>query len=389
MLVNFVIVLTLLIGFCGLAIDVGMLELKKVQLQNAADAAVLGAVYEHGRGNTNWQSGGIADAGLNGFTNGVNNVTVTISNPPTSGSFSGNNNAVQAVVTQQVGTTFISSSSRLTAQAVSLLPQSSCLVYLLYNTLNISGSSSFKSACSVYIGSSITEDSSSSIQAANFDVISSAGSSTLSGSTQPLPQFNYPVQSDPLARITQPVFSACNFNVAYTQSVPRSISPGTYCNNSIECSNSTLTLQSGLYIITGGVDWNNCKVSGTGVTLFLTSGGGSNFESFQANNATVSLSAPTDTSQGAIPGILIFTDRAWSGSAQDVQWINSTYSGDGVWYSTNTGILISNCQSISGVNYLGFVVNNMSISGSKINAPYTNSPAALASSSSTSVGLAE
>ena len=128
MLVNFVIVLTLLIGFFGLAIDVGMLELKKVQLQNAADAAVLGAVYEHGRGNANWESGGIADAGLNGFTNGVNDVTVTISNPPASGSFSGNKNAVQAVVTQVVGTTFIRSSPKLIAQAVSLLSTPARLV---------------------------------------------------------------------------------------------------------------------------------------------------------------------------------------------------------------------------------------------------------------------
>lgn len=389
MLVNFVIVLTLLIGFCGLAVDVGMLELKKVQLQNAADVAVLGVVYEHGRDSTKWESGGIADAGLNGFTNEVNNVTLTISNPPTNGSFSGNNNAVQAVVTQQVETTFTSSSSKLTAQAVSLLPQASCLVYFLYDTFNISGSSSFKSACSVYIDSSITKDSSSSIQASSFDVISSAGSSTLNGSTQPFPQFNYPVQNDPLACITQPVFSVCNFNVTYTQSTPRTPNPYTYYNNSIQCSNSTLTLQAGLYSIAGGTNWNNCKVSGTGVTLFLTSGGGSNFRSFRANNATVSLSAPTDNSQGAIPGILISTDRAWSGSAQDVQWINSTYNGDGIWYSTNIGTLVSNCPNINGVNYLGFVVNNMNISGSKINAAYANSPAALASSSSTPVGLAE
>ena len=401
MLVNFVIVLSLLIGFCGLAIDVGMLELKKVQLQNAADAAVLGAVYEHGRGTTNWKKdGGLADAGLNGFTNAVNNVTVAIYNPPASGSFSSNTNAVQAVVTQQVGPSFMGGSYTLAAQAVSLLPPPPCLMYLLSttanNTLNISANSTLTSACSVYIGLNINEDSSSTITTTGsntgFNVVGSASSSNLNGGTTPTPTFNYPVRSDPLAAIVQPVFSGCDFNGAANNNVSRTLSPGTYCNNSIQCSgNATLTLNAGLYIVTGGVNWSHCTIMGTGVTLFLTQGGGYHFNQFNVTSSTVQLSAPTDNPQGnppGIPGILLFMDRSWQGGNQDVQLHHSNYNGDGIFYSLNTGMQIESTP-MSSSNYMGFVVNNLQIQSSTVNAPYANAPIALVGSSSAPAGLVE
>ena len=388
MLVNFVLVLTVLIGVCGLAIDVGMLELKKVQLQNAADAAVLSAVYQYEDGDPNWKTGGMADAGLNGFTNGASGVTVVINNPPTSGSFAGNSSAVQATVTQQVATSFIASSLMLSAQAVSLLPP--CMIYLLSttadNTLN-SVVSTFTATCSVYVGRNIQEDAHSSLEAASFHVTGPASGSNLNGGVQPMPTFDYTVANDPLATITQPVFASCTYTGNSDQNESRTLNPGTYCNQSIWCSNATLTLQPGLYIITGGVNWNQCQVSGTGVTLFLTSGGGSNFGQFQiTGNSSVSVSAPLTASQGSIPGILIFTDRAWSGGSQDVQWSHSTYKGDGVIYSVNTGVQLSNV-TMSGSNYLGFVINNLSISNSTVTAPYSNSP--IGASGSVPAGLAE
>ena len=381
----------LLIGFCGLAIDVGMLELKKVRLQNAADTAVLGAVYEYGRENANWKVGGTADAGLNGFTDGVNNVTVTISNPPTSGSFLNNRNALQATVTQQVGTGFTGSSYTLAAQAVSLLPPSTYLMSLLspstsVDTLSVSNSS-FTVKCSVYIARDI-QSSSSVLQATGCSVVGPSSSSTLSGSTQPAPVFNSAVQKDPLASTPQPVFSSCTFNGPNSQP-NRTLSPGTYCNKSINCSAATLTLLPGTYIITGGASWNNCtNISGTSVTPFLTKDSSSNFGQFVVTNSTVSLSAPVNSSSGGIPGILIFMDRAWSGSSLDLEWSGSTYKGDGIWYSTNTGVEISNSQ-VQGTNYLGIIVNNLTVANSSFNAPYANSPVALAGSSSASAGLAE
>jgi Flp pilus assembly protein TadG len=73
MLVLFACVLPVLILFCGLALDVGMLQLKQLQMQSAADAAALGAELQWER-TTNYTTAGYtaqaqADAAVNGFTN--------------------------------------------------------------------------------------------------------------------------------------------------------------------------------------------------------------------------------------------------------------------------------------------------------------------------------
>jgi uncharacterized membrane protein len=119
MIANFVLVLSLIMLFAGLAIDISSVQLRQVRAQAAADAAAIGASYEKARGNANWVSAGQADAALNGFTNGVNGAVVSIVNPPTGGSYSGNSSAIQATVTQTVTTTFM---ARFTAHPLPSRP---------------------------------------------------------------------------------------------------------------------------------------------------------------------------------------------------------------------------------------------------------------------------
>jgi hypothetical protein len=59
---------------------VGALQLRQTRAQTAADAAALGAAYEMLRGSPQsvWVSAGKADAGLNGFTDGVDGVVLRI-----------------------------------------------------------------------------------------------------------------------------------------------------------------------------------------------------------------------------------------------------------------------------------------------------------------------
>jgi len=73
----FAAVLPVLILFCGLALDVGMIELKTLQMQSAADAAAIGAELEYVRNTGNWATMGQQDASINGFTDGSQNTTVT------------------------------------------------------------------------------------------------------------------------------------------------------------------------------------------------------------------------------------------------------------------------------------------------------------------------
>jgi len=70
LLINFFLFLTAIFIFCGLALDVGMVELRKLQIQHAADAAALSALAERSRGSSGWVAAGKTDAALTGFTDG-------------------------------------------------------------------------------------------------------------------------------------------------------------------------------------------------------------------------------------------------------------------------------------------------------------------------------
>ena len=102
----------------GLAIDAGQLFASKRAQQEAADAgAFAGAVVLY-QGGTVLQAtaAAIADATLNGFTDGVNGTTVTVngsnvasSNPPTSGPFAGESPVrhIEVIVIRQVKTALV------------------------------------------------------------------------------------------------------------------------------------------------------------------------------------------------------------------------------------------------------------------------------------------
>src|SRR6202021_2516014 len=118
--------LAVLIGFAGLGIDMGMLRYQKRLQQTAADSGALA-----GANNLAFPASGGVTAGAqnassrNGFTDGTNNVTVTVNNPPTSGPHSGGANSgkdVEVLVTAVQPTYFCDvlgiNSQTLTARAV-------------------------------------------------------------------------------------------------------------------------------------------------------------------------------------------------------------------------------------------------------------------------------
>ena len=365
-IVNFVVILSVLLGFCSLGFEIGMLELKHLQMQRAAHAAALGGAYAFERGSSNWSSAALADAALNGFTSGSNNVTVTAIHTPTSGTFNNNKSAVQATVSQQVTTMFQAGSYTLRAQATALLPP--CL-YLTSTSTSATtyyiSSSTMIVNCSAYLGYS-TQWGSYGITVSVYAAYL-GGPSTASNIT-PAPgiYYNYPIQPDPLAYVTSPTIGTCGFtNESITSGGTTGLSPNTYCGG-LTITNSTVTLQPGLYVIAGGMTLNNATLNGTGVTLFLTSStGAGGYGKFSATNgSTLNLSAPTTATGGTVPGIVIFGDRNWSESSgpspttQDFTFNNSTLTGDGIIYLTNTGISCVTC-TMQGTNYFGIVASNL------------------------------
>jgi Flp pilus assembly protein TadG len=372
----FAVVLPALILFCGLCIDVGMLELRKLQMQSAADAAALGAALEAERGTNNWKNIGIAEAGINGFTNGSNNTTVSVVEGANYGAYNGRYDVVQATITQSVHTTFMGAlnggSFPITAQSSAQLTP--CLYTLgtgaLQNeSLEVYTGSLLGNSCPVY-ATTVDIESSGQVAVEAVDVSGTAGSSNTAGFIYPSPTWSVPTLTDPLASTTSPTFSSCTYT-STSITTNRTLSPGTYCKGLNISNGAKVTLNPGLYIITGGATWDNATVSGSGVTLFFTTGGGGGYGQFKIQNySTVTISAANDSSTGTIPalaGILVFADRSWTTSGgQDFQVNTSSFTGDGIWYLPKAGLEVWSCTSFTGTNYLGIVADNIFTAGTQV-----------------------
>jgi Flp pilus assembly protein TadG len=374
----YAVVLPILILFCGLSIDIGMLEYKKLQMQSAADAAALGAELEAERGTGNWVNIGIAEAGVNGFTNGSNNTTVTVVEKATTGAYNGRYDAIQATITQSVGTIFMGAlnGGRFTLTAQSSALMTPCIYTLGTGTLQnesliVYTGSLLGNSCPVY-ATSLDDEPYGNIAVESIDVSGSSGTSSVAGFAYPSPVYNVPVAADPLAWETPPAaFSGCTTTSFNKTTGSTTISPGTYCKG-LNISNATVNFNPGLYTITGGATWDNATVTGTGVTLFFTTGGGGGYGQFIIkNNSNVTLSAANDSTTGtipAIPAILVFADRSWTTSgAQDFQINTSTVSGDGIWYIPKAGFELWSCGTYpyTAGNYTGVVADNIFTAGTQ------------------------
>ena len=101
------------LGFTGLAVDASYVQWQKRLMQSAADAAAMGALREMELGRTNTQPtndltlAAQNDAALNGFTSGTNGVTVALNNPPASGTYAGVDTAAQVIISRTYPTFFM------------------------------------------------------------------------------------------------------------------------------------------------------------------------------------------------------------------------------------------------------------------------------------------
>jgi hypothetical protein len=93
----------------GLAIDAGQLFVAKRTMQEAADAASFAGSIQLYLGGTQAQAraAAVADAALNGFTDGQNGVVITINAPPTSGAYLNDPLSIEVIIVQQVKTSLV------------------------------------------------------------------------------------------------------------------------------------------------------------------------------------------------------------------------------------------------------------------------------------------
>lgn len=340
--------LMVLLMMAALGVDVGYLHLQKQQMQKAADAAAIAGATAYSY-NGEFQVAAQHDAAANGFTNGVNGVSVQVHNPPqTQGDpFLGNSHYVEVIIAQQQPTFFmriaglgmVNVSSRAIANAQGI---SQGCIYALDptddKTLLLDGGVTVQSTCSIYVESSSSDglhengNSTVSVGGPNPQVvgIGVVGDGYYGSNYSPTPVKNIPPFNDPLGSVTPPNVGACG-----PVQIPNgtTLNPGVYYSGINIAGNGTYTFLPGTYCIVGGglTVGGNAQITGTGVTFYLTTD--ANHPTYQGvsigGSSTTSLSAPTS---GPLAGILFFQDRMVAvGSASS--------SFDGTSGATFTGAL--------------------------------------------------
>jgi hypothetical protein len=374
-LVSTVLALTVLLGFGGLAIDMGALRYEKRLQQTAADAAAVAGASNLTHGGVT--SGAQNASAANGFTDGVNSVTVTINNPPASGPHSGNGNYVEALVVAVQPTYFMRifgiNSETITARAVATNvsggANSGCLYTLGPPSSSIEGVSINGSAilnaptCGIVDnGNYNTKGNKLIVNASTFGVSGSAnvsgpgGTVTCTSGTSSCPTYGAPASSDPLSYLTPPAVQSPSFGNV-TTSGTETLQPGTYSSITIG-KNSTVTMSPGIYYVDGpgGVTFNGAgTVVGIGVTMYFTNGATINATG-GGNNLDIQLSPPAS---GPYAGVLFYQDpndtaapslggdnNSYFSGILYFPKVQLTFFGNNVSYAT--GIVVADAIALSG-----------------------------------------
>lgn len=360
-IVTVLVAIPVLVGTVAIGVETGQLYRTKRQMQSAADAAAVAGSIDRIAGKTGDVITSTArfEAQRNGFTDGVNNVAVTVNAPPTSGSNVSTSGAVEVIITKTqsfslgavinnwMGVTNNGFTIRARSVAAASTNFEACIVALTTAAeqgISITSFNNLNMDCSIVSnGSATSSNSSASIYMAGFNTASlgtngkiwtrgsfyqtSYNSSSL-GSNAQTNQSGY--ITDPYATsVPTPSLSAsCNHN-GYSASSASSVTlyPGVYCGGMSISSVSNVYFTKGTYYVANGdlylTSVNNVSCSdctgGHGVTIVLTQNSGNNVDiggasitsennvTLTAPNATVVAANPTMYPFGA--GLLFYQDR--------------------------------------------------------------------------------
>ena len=363
------VTMTLLIGFMGLSVDIGLLFRERRVAQIAADAAAVAAANELSYGTS--LTAARTDAALNGFTNGVNGVSVTMNNPPLYGPRAGNAAYVEVIVSVPRQTYFMGAfhhgTMTVAVRAVAALGTTQNCVYALGTSgtdLSLSNGVVISLPnCAIYGNSPSSTDlavtGGATLTAAAVNLV--GGASINGGSTVSVtPNTGVSPASDPLAGLPSPSFTASscaanpNLGGGGTYTIGPTTSGGTICYNGLTIANgATATLKPGFYIINGQFSVaGGSKVSGTGVTLYLPPGGSVNL----SNGINFSLIAPTT---GTYNGVLFYQSRTNTTTAY-VEG-GSTSVMQGILYFPAANLTLENGTSTT--TYASVVASTITFAG--------------------------
>lgn len=308
----------MLLGAAGMAVDTGYLRYMERVQQSAADSAAIAGANELAYPAANdVQAAARADAASNGFSNDGSNINVTVNNPPASGTYAGNVNAVEVIVQANHGMFFERilgvAAKSVTSRAVAVFGSANgagnC-IYALNSDIDMNSATINAPSCGI-ISNGIMNLNSDHITAAS---IGAVGAISTNSSTFPEASPSTAIAAiDPCPTIAgcayltanPPATSPCTVSNLSLNSATTTLNPGVYCQ-SVNMNSSNVTFNPGLYVFTNGLNANSTTMTGNGVTFYVLG------SSFNANSTTFNLTAP---STGNYAGILFFQPPVNTSSA--------------------------------------------------------------------------
>ncbi|WP_283811026.1 MULTISPECIES: pilus assembly protein TadG-related protein [Bradyrhizobium] len=315
------LLMPVLVGTAGLGTEVGWWYYKHKNMQSAADSGAVSAATAAASG-ADPLSEAKAVAANYGYADAANNVTVTLNQPPKTGSHTSDLQAIEVIVSQPqqrlLSSLFGSGPVLITARAVAL-PNSGTGCVLALNSsaspaVNVSGGNQLNLIkCNLYSNSgaspSLNVAGSASVSANQVGVVGDVSGASSITATNGVKTHIMPV-ADPYANVSPPLEPSCT-NAKITVNAngkTNSLAPGCYTGSITVNAGATLNLSPGIYYLDGASlsVAGNATITGSGVTLVFTGSGSDWGTASIGSNAIIDLTAPTS---GATKGIVMYGDR--------------------------------------------------------------------------------
>lgn len=328
-----------LIGFTGLAVDVGYWYAEKARLQTVADAAALGGAWELRRsGSTEAEIERAAEdiAARNGFSPGAD-ASLRVSSDRGNGTVTAEARRQAPLFFSRL---FLGEAPVIAARAVALVnPPPACLLALepSREAMTLSGNGSVTAeGCAIHLNSTapsaLSASGNASVAAAAICV--GGGYRGRAGAYSPEPLMGCLPHADPFAGLPVPASPRCSQKLKQISGKKAvHLEPCVYEGGISISGQAEVTFAPGIYVIEddGLSTSGGSRIAGEGVTFVLTG----DAEIDMSGDTEVALSAPTS---GATAGILFYQNPAEPGAPGHrlSGGHNSRY--DGVLYLPNSEV---------------------------------------------------
>lgn len=369
--------LTSMLGFLSMGTEMGLWFSTRRALQNAADAGALGGAFELSNGSSGATviKASTVDVSRNNVSAG-NGTSVTVHNPPLSGKYIGNSNAVEVSLSQSqsllLSSLFLSSTS-IAARSVALYTNTGSGKYCVLG-LDSTSSDTVLLNNNAYLPNKNCGVASNSSSSSGLDLYNNAAIAGPVAVKGGYSESNNAViddtvrtgvtTADPYSSVQTSSCAPCtNQTSSGKNGVTVNLTPGRFCQGLNFNNNAIVNMAPGTYYVDSQFAFqNNAVLNATGgVTIVIQGDQAINV----GNNAIVNVTAPTS---GPLAGLAIVGDRNGKSTVKQVFSNNAIFNITGAIYFPNQVVEMDN-NATSNPNGCSQVIGRQLIFQNNVNLP--------------------